>query len=183
MEEEYRMQKAQTDISHVIATNGDGDNGDGNTGQMVIHEDGSVVTGAKTPDARAADDNASTRAIASPTILASSSSELNGTSLDASSTIPTIRVSTESERDREEGSQDIPSAAHEEQPNMISETLEKPMQAAAGEGEQGNGEIIPLPVHEPFSFSNKRLCERWLDNLFMVLYEVSHMLVFVYQQP
>lgn len=23
------------------------------------------------------------------------------------------------------------------------------------------------------SFSNKRLCERWLDNLFMVLYEVS----------
>jgi hypothetical protein len=184
MEEEYRMQKAQTEISQVIATNGDAENEGGNAGRMVIHEDGSVVTSVKISDARTADDNASTRAMASPTIKTSSGSEINGTSLDASSTIPTIRVSTESERDREEGSKDFTSPAHEEvEPNMVSETLEKPMQAAAGEGEQGNGESSPLPVHEPFSFSNKRLCERWLDNLFMVLYEVSHMQLVAYQRP
>ena len=50
--------------------------------------------------------------------------------------------------------------------------LEKPVQAA-GEGEQNVNEASPAPVQEPFSFSTKRLCERWLDNLFMVLYEVS----------
>ncbi|KAF8156857.1 chaps family protein [Crassisporium funariophilum] len=49
--------------------------------------------------------------------------------------------------------------------------LEKPVQAA-GEGEQNINEASPTPAQqEAFSFSNKRLCERWLDNLFMVLYE------------
>lgn len=38
--------------------------------------------------------------------------------------------------------------------------------------------VLKLEEEEPseeseLSFSNKRLCERWLDNLFMVLYEVS----------
>ncbi|KIM42087.1 hypothetical protein M413DRAFT_444556 [Hebeloma cylindrosporum] len=47
---------------------------------------------------------------------------------------------------------------------------EKPAQAA-GEGEQAMNEASPAPAQEPFSFSTKRLCERWLDNLFMVLYE------------
>lgn len=51
--------------------------------------------------------------------------------------------------------------------------LERPVQAA-GEGDQNMNEASsPAPAQEPFSFSNKRLCERWLDNLFMVLYEVS----------
>ena len=52
------------------------------------------------------------------------------------------------------------------------DTLEKLVQAA-GEGEQNINESSPPPAQEPFSFSNKRLCERWLDNLFMVLYAVS----------
>jgi len=46
--------------------------------------------------------------------------------------------------------------------------LERPVQAAAGEetdaAQAANAEAS-------FSFANKRLCERWLDNLFMVLYE------------
>ena len=42
------------------------------------------------------------------------------------------------------------------------------MQAA----ETQDGDGGQSPSQEPFSFSNKRLCERWLDNLFMVLYEV-----------
>lgn len=50
--------------------------------------------------------------------------------------------------------------------------LERPIQAA-GEGDQNVNEVSSVPAQEPFSFSNKRLCERWLDNLFMVLYEVG----------
>ncbi|KZT00654.1 chaps-domain-containing protein [Laetiporus sulphureus 93-53] len=55
----------------------------------------------------------------------------------------------------------------------MSHSLEKPEQAAAGAGD-GSQEGEPpssMSNQEPFSFSNKRLCERWLDNLFMVLYE------------
>ena len=53
--------------------------------------------------------------------------------------------------------------------------LEKPVQArAANEEGNGNEDAGPNPAQEGFSFSNKRLCERWLDNLFMVLYEVSN---------
>ena len=53
--------------------------------------------------------------------------------------------------------------------------LEKPVQArAANEEGNGNEDAGPNPAQEGFSFSNKRLCERWLDNLFMVLYEASN---------
>ncbi|KAI9286284.1 Chs5p-Arf1p-binding proteins-domain-containing protein [Umbelopsis sp. AD052] len=51
------------------------------------------------------------------------------------------------------------------------EQLEKPQQAAEDPKEkavEGNAQIVQ---DYSFSFSNKRLCERWLDNLFMVLYE------------
>jgi len=54
---------------------------------------------------------------------------------------------------------------------------EKPAQAA-GEGEQAMNEASPSPTQEPFSFSTKRLCERWLDNLFMVLYEACHFSIY-----
>lgn len=66
------------------------------------------------------------------------------------SDIPTIRISSESNRT----------------PTSAPVPLEKPEQSQAevGDGE-GDGEIS--------AFSNKRLCERWLDNLFLVLYEVS----------
>lgn len=169
------MQKAQIEISQVVAaTNGHTENEGGDMGRMVIHEDGSVVPGKKESNPHISDDNASTRGMVSPTMKASSTVDINGSSLDVSSAIPTIRISTESDRDRTEVSpEDLP-PYDEAKPNGVSNTLEKPVQAAAGEGEQGNGESTPLPPHEPFSFSNKRLCERWLDNLFMVLYEVSH---------
>jgi len=172
MEEEYRMQKALTEINHAVATtNGHTENEGGDIGRMVIHEDGSVVPSKRDSRPQVSDDNASTRAMASPTMKASSTVDVNDSALDVSSPIPVIRISTESDRDREEEShEDLPPYG-ETQPNGVSDTLEKPVQAAAGEAEQGNGESNPLPAHEPFSFSNKRLCERWLDNLFMVLYE------------
>jgi hypothetical protein len=56
------------------------------------------------------------------------------------------------------------------------EGLQQPAQAAASEGDGENKDTTTIGGpggQESFSFSNKRLCERWLDNLFMVLYEVS----------
>ncbi|CAO3630438.1 unnamed protein product [Cunninghamella blakesleeana] len=50
-------------------------------------------------------------------------------------------------------------------PKMEDTSLEKPRQAAEDDNDTANKEDVN------FSFGNKRLCERWLDNLFMVLYE------------
>jgi hypothetical protein len=59
--------------------------------------------------------------------------------------------------------------------------VEKPVQAAADD-KQDLGDLGSQPA-EPFSFSNKRLCERWLDNLFMVLYEVCSLLSLTFALP
>ncbi|KAF9188645.1 hypothetical protein BGZ50_001224 [Haplosporangium sp. Z 11] len=48
-----------------------------------------------------------------------------------------------------------------------SKQIEKPSAAAASDEEETEDDEVELS----FSFSNKRLCDRWLDNLFMVLYE------------
>ncbi|KAH9026286.1 Chs5p-Arf1p-binding proteins-domain-containing protein [Lactarius deliciosus] len=115
MEEEYRMQKAQVDITCGV--------------------------------------HASTSAsqIDSPTSSASQSPTLEFAN-DTEVSIPTIRISTESARE---------------------ETLRAQKAAAAA---TVNWQPVPDGLQQPggqesFSFSNKRLCERWLDNLFMVLYE------------
>ncbi|KNZ82278.1 hypothetical protein J132_03794 [Termitomyces sp. J132] len=83
------------------------------------------------------------------------------------------QVSTESDREREENiSRAVPPKIHingeAETENDIADTIEKPAQAAAGEEKEEESEL-PAVAPEPFSFSNKRLCERWLDNLFMDL--------------
>lgn len=50
--------------------------------------------------------------------------------------------------------------------------IEKPEQTRASEGEKSQNDDTPDPTHASYTqFKNKRLCERWLDNLFMVLYE------------
>ncbi|KAI8353278.1 Chs5p-Arf1p-binding proteins-domain-containing protein [Choanephora cucurbitarum] len=54
--------------------------------------------------------------------------------------------------------------------------LERPVQAAEDNSKSDAKDEQPMTTPNPsdgvnFSFSNKRLCERWLDNLFMVLYE------------
>ncbi|RDB30434.1 Uncharacterized protein C31F10.16 [Hypsizygus marmoreus] len=172
MEEEYRMQKAQGEINQVANTaDGAAENDEGDAGRVLIHEDGTVEprqrNSTSTPD-----DKASTRAIISPT---RSSVDANGSTLDVASPIPMIRVSTESDRAKGEEEDisraDTPTVSVNGLPKENGvDTLEKPVQAAASEGEKTEGETAP-PAQEPFSFSNKRLCERWLDNLFMVLYE------------
>jgi tetratricopeptide (TPR) repeat protein len=49
--------------------------------------------------------------------------------------------------------------------------MEKPLPTIASE-EVKSGSDEPDPSHANYThFQHKRLCERWLDNLFMVLYE------------
>ena len=168
--------------------------------QNVIHEDGSVLPSKQRSASQTttlvvgADDDASVRAVnESPT---HKSRQASLTVAD----IPTIRISTESDGERErEASTTEPAEepeqreAHEEGNEeegmeedeskdstkvngtapVIHDTLEKPIQAAA-DNSSGTEDAAPTPAAttDSFSFSNKRLCERWLDNLFMVLYEV-----------
>ena len=190
MEEEYRMQKTQSDIQQVLsATSTNGFPPSLDMGTAVIHEDGTVVRPSL-------DDQVSTRGIksTSPTIQPVSIADVNGDDNEPPvSAVPTIRISTDSSRendDKEEENGQEKSANHDEEDAEESESeskdtadrrkekgkgkeVERP-EKAAGEGEQNVNEASPAPVQEPFSFSNKRLCERWLDNLFMVLYEVRH---------
>ena len=164
----------------------------------VIHEDGSVtVTSPKrgvSLQGKAADydDDVSTRGMISPTASTPDhagqsekpegepESEADSATLASTNGIPTIRISTESARE-EKAAAAAAANGHEEtnetkengvKENGVKESagdaLEKPVQAA----ENPEGEGGQAPSQEPFSFSNKRLCERWLDNLFMVLYEV-----------
>ncbi|KAF2457885.1 Chs5p-Arf1p-binding proteins-domain-containing protein [Lineolata rhizophorae] len=61
----------------------------------------------------------------------------------------------------------VADAGHDQQP------LEKPAVTVKSEEVKAGGSEEPAdPSHTTFTeFRNKRLCERWLDNLFMVLYE------------
>ncbi|KAH7882320.1 Chs5p-Arf1p-binding proteins-domain-containing protein [Phlebopus sp. FC_14] len=175
MEEEYRMQKAQIDIQSATLNNHEHQT-DGDAGDAVMHEDGSVVRHSATSQSTtlAADDDASTRAVHSPQgSKADSKSDAEG--LEAPN-IPIIRVSSDSDTERElenasrsavNGNGDENGKETEEN-GIAGPTLEKPVLAAATEEAE---DASPRTTQETFSFTNKRLCERWLDNLFMVLYE------------
>ncbi|EPQ53723.1 chaps-domain-containing protein [Gloeophyllum trabeum ATCC 11539] len=115
------------------------------------------VNGGDAPEGsnRGADDDASTRGVVSQSQKGSV----------AAPAIPTIRISTESDRAREEEESE-----EGKEEDVASDVLEKPMQAA-GDDQEGGGAQSGATQQSDFSFSNKRLCERWLDNLFMVLYE------------
>jgi hypothetical protein len=192
MEEEYRLQKAHSEYS----PHGRQDS----ASQHVIHEDGSVLPSKQRPTSQAttlvtdanggADDDASVRAVKeSPTRSPQVSLAAND--------IPIIRISTESDGDREreaaaneqeqrdgqkdengeegsEGSGDEVSKRVNGATPIVHDTLEKPSQAAA-DNSSGAEDALPASTSaaDAFSFSTKRLCERWLDNLFMVLYEVK----------
>ncbi|KAH8116030.1 chaps-domain-containing protein [Phellopilus nigrolimitatus] len=151
MEEEYRMQKAQTEVRPT-------------SDAPVIYEDGTVTASAKTPPLGSADDDASTKGV----------SELNVNE------IPIIKISTESDREREHATlreagiavNGISKPEGENGTEAASTSgLERPVQAASGENGQSADDSEANSAQDGFSFSNKRLCERWLDNLFMVLYE------------
>lgn len=194
MEEEYRLQKAQNEPH--------GHGRQDSTPQNVIHEDGSVLPSKQRPTSQVttlvggtdggADDDASVRAVKeSPT---HKSRQASLTVAD----IPTIRISTESdgERERETAATEVAKESEEREGQeenteedteesegeestkvngttpVVHDTLEKPIQAAADNSGADDAAQTPTATTDSFSFSNKRLCERWLDNLFMVLYEV-----------
>jgi hypothetical protein len=186
MEEEYRLQKAHSE--HHAHGHQD------SLSHHVIHEDGSVLPGKQRPIASVADANGGADDDASVRAVKESPTHRSPQASLAANDIPTIRISTESDGDREseaaakeQGQRDGQEENNEEETEntegededptkvngtraVIHDTLEKPVQAAA-DNPSGADDAPPTPT-DAFSFSNKRLCERWLDNLFMVLYEV-----------
>lgn len=177
------MQKSQSEVRQNLRSANDTHpktTQESDVGTAVIHEDGTVIN-----------DDASTRGVLSPSTPILKADEANG------GAIPTIHISTESmsvdntsntvktvQEDKQKSDKGKSRAmeddgSEEKSHNGISRlngmdahNLEKPEQAAAGQDES-KGNEASSPASEAFSFSNKRLCERWLDNLFMVLYEVG----------
>lgn len=176
MEEEYRMQKFQADTRSTPPDVESHPNG-------VIYEDGTVEYETAPPPttnghggsvpipSAGADDNASTRALVGETIDSSATpaneEPVIGGELDGASDNGDVEY-LESERtdlalDDEATLKSTTEAAGDD--------VERPSLAAMKEEEDENEKKTPVPPQD-YSFSNKRLCERWLDNLFMVLYEV-----------
>lgn len=196
MEEEYRQSKA------------DGEDSDDDTPlRRSLQEDApeTAANGAGTVDN--ADESASTKALHSQQHSAagepSNQPQEGATDADAEgsmsvpeSPVPQIRVSTESEAEKDQRSKDqtaeepeVPKSDLKAEP----EGLEKPLSAAHSQSspntapgfgdEPGTGTSYDSAAGQPQTgttaastdaeraFNNKRLCERWLDNLFMVLYE------------
>lgn len=148
----------------------------------VIHEDGTVEyspgnapttngDGASVTPSGGADDNASTRALVGeaigPAAIPANEKPVTDDEFDGTSDNSDVK---ESENGRA-------SVAADDEATLMSTTeaagddVERPSLAAMKEEEHETEKKTPLPPQD-YSFSNKRLCERWLDNLFMVLYEV-----------
>ena len=162
------MQKSHGDL-HSATASGFGLQGD----DVVIHEDGTVGRSPGLSARSGADDDASTRGVHSP-----QDSGLSEGQFGMSGSIPIIKVSTESDIERElaaaangETVGDATGKENGHEDGVTSPTLERPVVAAAAATDQETVET-PRTPQDAFSFTNKRLCERWLDNLFMVLYEV-----------
>jgi len=198
MEEEYRMQKAQGDMQQALGSAASPNSATSDVGSAVIYEDGSVrpsiddkastralvsppspkLTGKDNEDVNG---NELEPHAAIPTIRISTESlrakdgesEVTKVNEDTESIPPKDKGKGKATEEDEETVEEEDSVQHATNGNgnVNGTNLNKPVQAA-GEGEQNINEASPTPAHEPFSFSNKRLCERWLDNLFMVLYEV-----------
>jgi hypothetical protein len=179
MEEEYRMQKAQADIQQHFSADGHADEGGYNglpnvgAGSM----DGALVAPVGRRKGEA-DDDASTRAVVSPPHDRATS--VAGSDVPGPD-VPTIVISAEADGQKEEVDAATAANGDAKESQQVSaggergemDTLEKPVQSAVRDEKQELSTANSPQVQETFSFSNKRLCERWLDNLFMVLYEVG----------
>lgn len=83
-----------------------------------------------------------------------------------------VKAETDDKEDEEEKAEE--EKAEEvfvDQSAIKSKQIEKPSVAAASSSDDEDNNNEEEEVELSFSFSNKRLCDRWLDNLFMVLYE------------
>jgi hypothetical protein len=162
MEEEYRAQKAAVD-------------GPGMGASATLVSDAR----ASTDSLPSADDDASIRGAKSTDNVRRESAESA-----SESAIPTIRISSESAREQARAAKKVPNGdsdmKHDPKEDDTDDgksiptsdvPLDSPAKASI-RSETADGEEQKPNPQDAFSFSNKRLCERWLDNLFMVLYEV-----------
>lgn len=152
------MQKAHADIAAVSR-------------EEALADDDASTKGVLTPPSEKREDSPTTSAAQSPAQTHVGETE---------SVIPTIRISTESAREESLRAEKAAATAKmngRENANgdPAVEGLQQPAQAAANDDGESKDPTSNNGSggQESFSFSNKRLCERWLDNLFMVLYEVS----------
>jgi hypothetical protein len=232
MEEEYRAQKATQDTPAATPTTEQvpEQHADADTTVAESETSDSVDHGGETdmPPLPVSDDTADEEEEASRLDRKLSHLNISSHANASSQSIPTIKISTESDHEREQ--QAIESYLKEqEERNAVPDSgatnghadseediksdvpvpivqveappLEKPAQAQASAahartesqalaaaatdpGAAGNAQAAAdattaeqandgAAASNSFSFTNKRLCERWLDNLFMVLYEVS----------
>jgi hypothetical protein len=81
--------------------------------------------------------------------------------------MPNPQTNGHGEAEEAEGSSEI---VNGEKPEL-GESLEKPAHTVALEEVHAGSDDPDDANAVPAQFRNKRLCERWLDNLFMVLYE------------
>lgn len=210
MEEEYRLQKAgqeprSTNAAESIAGANAHSSAPIENGAAESHIVGDVLNGEATDEVEAV------QATLQSDADVESKMERLGISSDnnaSSQSIPTIKISTDSDHEREQKAIDEhEESEHDPVNESISSSvsvepppLEKPALAQAGPAHertdsaaQGNAISTAGSSGQPSanrsapssngphsddspasgsSFTNKRLCERWLDNLFMVLYEV-----------
>jgi Chs5-Arf1p-binding protein BUD7/BCH1 len=97
----------------------------------------------------------------------------NGTSKTVEHDSEDAEGSEESDEDTKAGSSRDPQPNGVPQNSMVAadKSMEKPLPTIASEEVKSGGDE-PDPSHAHYThFQHKRLCERWLDNLFMVLYE------------
>ena len=206
MEEEYRMHRAQDmtgDSPMAPPKDGEGDDESVTEGfgPLAIATDEESDSGSIRRDSNATPTPATLPSTTSPSAPTSTNNTasngvpiiaVNGETSDgervvpnsdneedgpSSPGIPTIKVSTESDGERER--EELKKFEASEEGRKAREVIEKPGQAAkeddddAAQGQE-NDDAAPASKEESGNgLENKRLCERWLDNLFMVLYEVS----------
>ncbi|WWC90631.1 uncharacterized protein L201_005567 [Kwoniella dendrophila CBS 6074] len=99
------------------------------------------------------------------------------------SDIPTIRISTESTRTpngtqlhhQKKESQQMDTVLEKPETAQVNDEPNSPIGMKADDASAEGEEEDESTVDQPSAFANKRLCERWLDNLFLVLYEVSEL--------
>ncbi|CDS05768.1 hypothetical protein LRAMOSA08296 [Lichtheimia ramosa] len=166
MEEEYRVLKAKeeerkTSVSHTMSS-------------AASNKESSATTNATTPAETVDDENKEELSEKMDNI------DLNEENKDQEETAEGDKSESEEkatekepteEKTTEENEDDAPKQETEETkgPKIEEPSLVRPEQAA--EDKDANESSKKSAADASFSFGNKRLCERWLDNLFMVLYE------------
>ncbi|KAI8359142.1 Chs5p-Arf1p-binding proteins-domain-containing protein [Blakeslea trispora] len=181
MEEEYRMQKAKEDTQKSSVS---------------IHEQSQT-----SPDMKQTEDELAEASLSKTTTEEERTSEKGGEAIVKSQDNKEEDNKEEDNKEEDNKEEDNKEEDNKEETGQVVEQmdnidlnaeestpavkvehtpLERPVQAAEDNSkvkQKKRGEDEP-PMVTPnpsdgvnFSFSNKRLCERWLDNLFMVLYE------------